>query len=91
MTPTEVGSAKFTRNYVLASIPALLLCFGVAFLLRSTAMSPGARTGMSFFSFVVLQTLLRRMLGEAGTARHWASVIGIGFVASLAVWFVANL
>jgi hypothetical protein len=91
MTSPDPRAGKSTRNYVLASIPAVLLGFGLAFLLRTTALSSGARTGTSFFLFVLTQALFRRILGERRTARDWASVIGIGLAASLAMWFIADL
>jgi hypothetical protein len=91
MTSPDPRAGKSTRNYLLASIPAFLLGLGVAFLLRTTALSPGARTGTSFFLFVLTQTLFRRILGERRAARDWALVIGIGLATSLAIWFIADL
>lgn len=91
MTSPDPRTSHSPHTYGLASIPALLLGFGLAFVLRPTELSPGARTGIAFFTFVLAQTFLRRALGERAPRGGWLSVVVIGFATSVVLSFIADL
>lgn len=88
---SPAGARSSLATQLRAGLPALVVGLLVAFLLRSTSLSAGARVAASFFSFVVLHRFfLGRITGDSASRLAWPSTLAIGVLAALAMWFIAD-
>jgi len=76
-------------DVVRASIPAALGLILLSALLRLTHLSPGLRTGIAFFGFLVLQNVfLTRIAQRRLNWLKWTGVLAIALASSAALAFI---
>lgn len=72
-------------------LPAILVTVLVAFLLRHTGLSPGARLGASFFVFLMLQPFFRRITtGRSIGGLGWAFTTIVATIMGMTGWYLID-